>query len=72
MHRVMRRSLSFAVAIAVASLLSAAVPQRVAAQGGEPQTFAIRGATIVPVSGPRIENGTVIVAHGIITAVGKD
>ena len=42
------------------------------AQGGEPQSFAIRGATIVPVSGPRIENGTVIVSQGVITAVGKD
>ena len=45
---------------------------RAAAQGGEPQSFAIRGATVVPVSGPRIENGTVIVSHGVITAVGKD
>ena len=26
----------------------------------------------MPVSGPRIENGTVIIAHGVITAVGKD
>ena len=26
------------------------------AQGGEPQYFAIRGATVVPVSGPRMEN----------------
>jgi hypothetical protein len=80
MHHVLRRSLSFASAIAatvahalaIALLLSAAVPRLAAAQGGEPQTFAIRGATIVPVSGPRIENGTVIVAHGVITAVGKD
>src|SRR5580704_9801254 len=76
MHRVLRRSLSFVAAVApaivIASLLSAITPQRAAAQGGEPQTFAIRGATIVPVSGPRIENGTVIVAHGVITAVGKD
>lgn len=80
MHHVLRRSLSFASAIirtlapalAIASLLSVSVPQRAAAQGGEPQTFAIRGATIVPVSGPRIENGTIIVAHGVITAVGKD
>jgi imidazolonepropionase-like amidohydrolase len=80
MHHVLRRSLSFASALAptlaptlaIATLLSVAIPQRAAAQGGEPQTFAIRGATIVPVSGPRIENGTVIVAHGIITAVGKD
>jgi imidazolonepropionase-like amidohydrolase len=72
MFRVMRRSSSLALAVAVASLITCAVPHRAAAQGGEPQSFAIRGATIVPVSGPRIENGTVIVSHGIITAIGKD
>src|SRR2546430_11368591 len=27
------------------------------AQGGEPQYFAIRGAKVVPVSGPPVENG---------------
>jgi imidazolonepropionase-like amidohydrolase len=75
MNRAMRRSLPIRiVAIAALATLLAFViaPERAAAQGGEPQTFAIRGATIVPVSGPRIENGTVIVAHGVITAVGKD
>jgi hypothetical protein len=41
-------------------------------QGGEPQYFAIRNATIVPVSGPRLENATVIVSRGVIAAVGKD
>src|SRR6266436_5403395 len=45
---------------------------RAAAQGGEPQYFAIRGATVVPVSGPRLENATVIIARGVIKAVGKD
>jgi imidazolonepropionase-like amidohydrolase len=75
MNRAMRRSLPirFAWIAALAVLFASAIaPNRAAAQGGEPQTFAIRGATIVPVSGPRIENGTVIVAHGVITAVGKD
>ncbi len=75
MNRAMRRSLSlrFAWIAALTALIAfAIVPERAAAQGGEPQTFAIRGATIVPVSGPRIESGTVIVAHGVITAVGKD
>src|ERR1700739_4398264 len=43
-----------------------------AAQGGEPQYFAIRGATVVPVSGPRLENATVIIARGVIKAVAKD
>jgi hypothetical protein len=54
--------------------LAAAVagPQRAAAQGGEPQYFAIRGATVVPVSGPPIENATVVVSRGVISAVGKD
>src|ERR1700687_1794297 len=45
---------------------------RAAAQGGEPQYFAIRGATVVPVSGPRVENATVIIARGVIKAVAKD
>jgi imidazolonepropionase-like amidohydrolase len=71
MRSVFRRRLSLAIALAAALLLAAAIP-RLAAQGGEPQSFAIRGATVVPVSGPRIENATVIVAHGVITAVGKD
>jgi hypothetical protein len=42
------------------------------AQGGEPLYFAIRGAKVVPVSGPPLENATVVIARGIITAVGKD
>jgi len=45
---------------------------RAAAQGGEPQYFAIRGATVVPVSGPRLENATVIISRGVIKAVAKD
>jgi imidazolonepropionase-like amidohydrolase len=42
------------------------------AQGGEPRYFAIRGAKIVPVSGPPIDSGTVVIANGLVTAVGKD
>ncbi|HKV28352.1 MAG TPA: amidohydrolase family protein [Candidatus Acidoferrales bacterium] len=38
----------------------------------EPRYFAIKGARIVPVSGAPIENGTVVVADGIIKAVGAD
>jgi imidazolonepropionase-like amidohydrolase len=40
--------------------------------GVEPPYFAIRGARIVTVSGPAIENGTVVIAKGVITAVGTD
>src|SRR5258705_6204300 len=45
---------------------------RAAAQGGEPQYFAIRGATVVPVSGPRLENATVVISRGVIKTVSKD
>jgi len=42
------------------------------AQGGEPQYFAIRGAKVVPVSGPPVENATIVISRGLITAIGKD
>jgi len=45
---------------------------RANAQGGEPQYFAIRGATVVPVSGPRLENATIVLSRGVIRAVSKD
>ena len=35
-------------------------------------TTAIRNATIVPVSGPAIANGTIVFANGVITAVGAN
>ena len=39
-------------------------------EGGEPRYFAIKNARIVPVSGPVIENGTVVIAKGLIQSVG--
>src|SRR5580698_491855 len=66
-----RRCLSaLAFAVTLLALLGAA-PQ-IGAQGGEPQYFAIRGAKVVPVSGPPVENATVVMARGVITAIGKD
>jgi imidazolonepropionase-like amidohydrolase len=62
-------TLAFAV---FALLLLACVPSALRAQGGEPRYFAIRGAKVIPVSGPPIENCTVLIARGVITAVGKD
>jgi imidazolonepropionase-like amidohydrolase len=36
------------------------------------QTFVIRGGTVVPVTGARITNGTVVIQNGRITAVGAN
>ena len=49
--------------LAAAIVLAPAVSD---AQG----TFVIRGGTVVPVTGPRIPNGTVVIQNGRITAVG--
>src|SRR5580704_7863813 len=69
MHFHCDRRLSFALTTVLMVLAGA---PRLAAQGGEPRSFVIRGATVVPVSGPRIENATVVISRGVITAVGRD
>jgi Amidohydrolase family len=72
MRSVLARRWSSALAFAVTLFALLALASTVAAQGGEPQYFAIRGAKIVPVSGPPVEGATIVMAHGIITAFGKD
>jgi imidazolonepropionase-like amidohydrolase len=59
-------------ALSLASAVFLPVCLRANAQGGEPEYFAIKNVTVVPVSGPRLENATVIVARGVIAAVAKD
>src|SRR6267378_838229 len=59
-----------ALAVCFTALFSAA--PFLHAQGGEPQYFAIRGAKVVPVSGPSVESATIVISRGLITAVGKD
>src|SRR5207244_414610 len=51
--------------------LFAAAPS-LQAQGGEPQYFVIRGAKVVRVSGPPVENASIVISRGLITAVGRD
>jgi len=41
-------------------------------EGGEPRYFAITHARIVPVSGPVLEDGTVVLAKGLIQSVGTN
>src|SRR5450759_227281 len=53
----------FAVAVALATML---------AMPAAAQTIAITGGKVYPVSGPPIENGTVIITNGKIAAVGAN
>jgi len=75
-HRSVRRAWSgivAAVLIAVLAVGTVSVPTAQAqAKGVEPPYFAIKGARIVTVSGAVIENGTVVIANGLITAVGAN
>ena len=52
------------------TLLALACLAANAAEG--PQVYAIKGARIVRVSGPPIENGTVVLRDGVIEAVGDN
>ncbi len=72
MRSALVRRCAFTLAFGVTLLALLAAAPQMRAQGGEPQYFAIRGAKIVPVSGPPMENATVVMAHGVITAIGKD
>jgi imidazolonepropionase-like amidohydrolase len=51
-------------------LLIAAAAAALAAAPAAAQTIAITGGTVHPISGPPIQNGTVIITNGRITAVG--
>lgn len=72
MRSVLARRCRLALTFAVTLLTLLTLSPRIFAQGGEPEYFAIRGAKIVPVSGPPVENATVVIAHGVITAIGTD
>lgn len=67
-----RSALTGAVALACLAALLLAAMQPPAARADRPPYFAIKGAKVVPVSGPVIEGGTVVIANGLIAAVGKD
>ena len=55
---------------AVASAIGVVCAVPLVAQKHVPATYAITGARIVPVSGPVIEKGTIVIRDGVITAVG--
>lgn len=65
------RSTTACLAVLLA-LPTAASAQRPQDTPRPPPYYAITGARIVPVSGPAIEGGTVVIGHGLIQAVGVD
>jgi imidazolonepropionase-like amidohydrolase len=69
MINVRQRSGIIALVAVCASVFSTV---KLAGQGGEPRSFAIKGAKVVPVSGSTMDEATVVVSRGIIVAVGKD
>jgi Amidohydrolase family len=69
--RLNRRRLWVAFA-AVCIGLALGWAQKVRGEGGEPRYFAITNARIVPVSSPPIESGSVVIARGLIQAVGTN
>jgi len=64
-----RLSLMFFAAVILSSFVWAFSAR---GEGGEPRYFAIVNARIVPVSAPPIEKGTVVIARGLIQAVGTN
>jgi adenine deaminase len=60
------------LALAICAFAALSFAPTTLAQGGEPRFFAIKDTRIVPVAGPVIEKGTVVVADGLIKAVGAD
>src|SRR5271155_4546694 len=68
--RLIRRKSWWVAFASSLALIAAGVTFTARGEGGEPRYFAITHARIVPVSSPAIENGTVVVAKGLIQAVG--
>ncbi|MBI3790615.1 MAG: amidohydrolase family protein [Gemmatimonadetes bacterium] len=60
---------TFRLAVRAVMAAALAAPPLVA-QRAAPTTYAITNAKIVPVAGPTIEKGTVVVRDGLVTAVG--
>ncbi len=52
--------------------LTALSPKLALLHAQEARVTAIRGGFVIPVSGPPIENGTVLIRDGLIAAVGRD
>lgn len=71
MHSRLTRPTAFALALS-AGLASSALAQIGVADRAVPGTYAITNARIVPVSGPTINRGTIVIRDGLIIALGAN
>lgn len=67
-----RRTVPRILSIAATATLAALVLAATAVPQAEPRYFAVRGARIVIGNGQVMENGTVVIANGLIAAVGTN
>ena len=61
-----------ALVVATCALVAWSVYSTQRARADEPPYYAIRNARIVPVSGPPVASGTVVIVKGVIQAVGAN
>jgi len=61
-----------ALAVAACAIFVFAIYSTRHVRAEEPPFFAIKGARIVPVSGPPIANGTIVISNGVIQSVGAN
>lgn len=67
-----KRFLTLLCVLVLALVISASWFANQAASAYEGEAYAIRGATIVTVSGATIQRGTVVIRNGLIEAIGAD
>src|SRR5215510_13210293 len=72
MMKAIRKLLTTTAICAAALILFALYSSARFVSAQSSQTYAIRNARIVTVTGPVIENGTVVIANGKISAVGAN
>lgn len=70
--RVLILATTAALAVGVAAPPSLRAQLGVQTERNAPATYAITNARIVPVSGPAIERGTIVIRNGLIAAVGSN
>src|SRR5215467_8646213 len=69
MKRYSSFTLTFALALSVAAIFAPTIRKAAAFDG---DAYAIKGGTVVTVTGATIQKGTVIIRNGLIEAVGAD